>query len=80
MSKVLSYAEAAGLFPKKITNAPVRKGKNVEYVLWLEKCAESNDTERVKAARKRANGEILSHLDEILRSISEEKKKEEAKA
>ena len=80
VSKVLSYAEAAGLFPKKITNAPVRKGKNVEYVLWLEKCAESNDTERVKAARKRANGEILSHLDEILRSISEEKKKEEAKA
>lgn len=80
VSKVLSYAEAAGLFPKKITNAPVRKGKNVEYVLWLEKCAESNDTERIKAARKQANGEILSHLDEILRSISEEKKKEEAKA
>ena len=37
VKKVLDYAEMAGLFPVDIVNAPVRKGKNVEYVVYLSK-------------------------------------------
>ena len=36
VEKVLSYATENGLYPFGITNAPIRKGKNIEYVLWLK--------------------------------------------
>lgn len=36
VAKVLSYCDACGLFPFGIVNAPVRKGKNLEYVLYLK--------------------------------------------
>jgi len=36
VKKVLGYATENGLYPLGITNAPIRKGKNVEYVLWLK--------------------------------------------
>ncbi len=36
VEKVLGYAMETGLYPFGITNAPVRKGKNIEYVLWLK--------------------------------------------
>ena len=36
MKKVLAYAEENGLYPLAITNAPVRKGKNIEYVLYCK--------------------------------------------
>ncbi len=35
--KVCGYAVESGLFPFGVVNAPVRKGKNIEYVLWLKK-------------------------------------------
>ena len=35
VKKVLGYAEENGLYPLGIVNAPVRKGKNIEYVLNL---------------------------------------------
>ena len=35
VKKVLGYAEENGLYPHAIVNAPVRKGKNIEYVLYL---------------------------------------------
>ena len=40
VKKVLSYATGEGLYPYGIINAPVRKGKNVEYVLYLKKSYE----------------------------------------
>jgi 23S rRNA (cytidine1920-2'-O)/16S rRNA (cytidine1409-2'-O)-methyltransferase len=36
VEKVLDYAIENGLFPFNIVNAPIRKGKNVEYVLHLK--------------------------------------------
>jgi 23S rRNA (cytidine1920-2'-O)/16S rRNA (cytidine1409-2'-O)-methyltransferase len=35
VEKVLCYAEEFGLYPYGIVNAPVRKGKNIEYVLYI---------------------------------------------
>ncbi len=37
VKKVLSYALENGLYPFGIVNAPVRKGKNIEYVMLLKK-------------------------------------------
>ena len=36
VKKVFSYAIENGLYPYAITNAPVRKGKNIEYVLLVK--------------------------------------------
>ena len=37
VKKVLGYLSENGLYAHGIVNAPVRKGKNVEYVLWVKK-------------------------------------------
>lgn len=37
LEKVLKYAEESGLYPFGLTTAPIRKGKNVEYVLRLKR-------------------------------------------
>ena len=39
VEKVLKYAQENGLYPYGIVNAPVRKGKNIEYVLYIRKNA-----------------------------------------
>ena len=47
IKKVLEYAVSCGLYPFGIVNAPVRKGKNIEYVLYCKptyKNALSTDT------------------------------------
>lgn len=36
MEKVLAYVEDSALYPFGVINAPVRKGKNIEYVLYLK--------------------------------------------
>ena len=36
VDNVLKYLEESGLFPRDIVNAPVRKGKNIEYVLYIQ--------------------------------------------
>lgn len=36
LKKVLTYATENGLYPFGITNAPIRKGKNIEYVLYIK--------------------------------------------
>ncbi len=36
VEKVLGFAEENGLYPFGIVNAPVRKGKNIEYVLHIK--------------------------------------------
>ena len=40
VKKVLGYAKENGLYPLGVVNAPVRKGKNIEYVLYCSKNAE----------------------------------------
>lgn len=35
VKKVLGYAEENGLYPHAIVNAPIRKGKNIEYILYV---------------------------------------------
>ncbi len=57
VKKVLGYLAESGLFPHGIINAPVRKGKNIEYILHirpLEKGAkrENDLLEEVKALVK----------------------------
>ena len=37
--KVLGYAKENGLYPYEIVDAPIRKGKNIEYVLHLQAVA-----------------------------------------
>ena len=37
MQKVIGYAEANSLYAFGIVNAPIRKGKNIEYILWLKR-------------------------------------------
>lgn len=37
VEKVLCYAEECGLYASDIVHAPIRKGKNIEYVVWLKK-------------------------------------------
>lgn len=39
VTKVLGFAQENGLYPFGIVNAPVRKGKNIEYVLYLKNTA-----------------------------------------
>ena len=36
VEKVLGYLQENGLYPHGIVNAPIRKGKNVEYVLYCK--------------------------------------------
>lgn len=43
--KVLNYAKSVGLFPQKLTNAPIIQGKNMEYVVCLEKGGDDNNNE-----------------------------------
>lgn len=65
VKKVLDYAAEAGFIPMQITNAPIRKGKNVEYVLRLEKRGEvQRDAIKEQFAAER----ILENLDFILKN------------
>ena len=34
--QVLGYLTESGLYPYGIVNAPIRKGKNIEYVLYCK--------------------------------------------
>ncbi len=42
VEKVLGYCKEAGLSAQGIVNAPVRKGKNIEYILYLRKTERSD--------------------------------------
>ena len=41
VENVLNFLFENGLYPRGITNAPIRKGKNIEYVLHLQKNKEN---------------------------------------
>ena len=65
VEKVLKYAEECELYPYGIVNAPIRKGKNIEYVLYIRKCAKYAKSkkeiiEEVKNfVRRNSLGELL---------------------
>ena len=40
VEKVLTYCKESGLYPFGIVNAPIRKGKNIEYILYLKNTKE----------------------------------------
>ena len=64
IKKVLGYLSENVLYPHGIVNAPVRKGKNIEYVLYVRPVAlgamsEVGIIERVKAfVKKNSLGEL----------------------
>lgn len=41
--KILDFSLTCGLVPENITNAPVKEGKNIEYLVLLEKAANITD-------------------------------------
>ncbi len=63
IKKVLKYAAESGLYPYNIVNAPVRKGKNIEYILHVrgtEKGSKQEEklVEEVKNLVKNSLGEL----------------------
>lgn len=44
VKKVLGYLTESNLYPRDVVNAPVRKGKNVEYVLYVQTSYEGAKT------------------------------------
>lgn len=64
VEKVIEALPACGLYPHGIVNAPIRKGKNIEYVLHIKKqekyaLSVAKITEIVKDLVKRnSNGEL----------------------
>ncbi|MCD8295712.1 MAG: TlyA family RNA methyltransferase [Clostridia bacterium] len=50
VSKILEFAAGVGLAPRKITEAPRREGKNLEYVVLLEKEGDAQDEEKLLEA------------------------------
>lgn len=47
ISKIYDFALSVGLAPQKITNAPIIKGKNLEYVMLLRKGGQAEDKEKL---------------------------------
>ena len=64
VKKVLGYAAENELLPMKITNAPLKKGKNIEYVLHLKK----SDKEAVSAVLKISGERILYTVGQIAKA------------
>ena len=47
IAKICEYSKSVNLAPVEITNAPVIKGKNVEYIIRLVKNGKGLDTDRI---------------------------------
>lgn len=45
IKKICAYSVSVGLAPVNLTTAPVIKGKNIEYVIYLKKNASATDAE-----------------------------------
>ncbi len=63
MKRVLQYARENGLYPLGVVNAPIRKGKNIEYMLWLRRIEQGAVTEAA----------LLAGVKEIIRKAKEER-------
>ncbi|MDD6995956.1 MAG: TlyA family RNA methyltransferase [Candidatus Borkfalkiaceae bacterium] len=73
VEKVLTYALEAGLYPVEITNAPIKKGKNLEYILHLQKYPyEANGMAISANTARAATGRILKETERILKSVKEQ--------
>lgn len=70
IKKVLVFAAESGLEPLEITNAPIKKGKNIEYVLHLKK---NGTTDLQNTISKARNERILNEIDRILKTDTENK-------
>ena len=64
VEKVLSYAKESGLYPFAITNAPIRKGKNIEYVMLV----------KPSGIGSKNAAEILSEVKRIVKENKTERK------
>lgn len=47
ISKIFNFCVGCGLFPQKLTTAPVVKGKNIEYLILCEKNAKFCENEKI---------------------------------
>ena len=47
ITKIFDYAVSVGLAPQKLTNAPIIKGKNLEYIILLKKGAKPEQKEKL---------------------------------
>lgn len=47
LNKVLEFAVSCGLNPQKLTNAPIVNGKNMEYVVLLEKISKCKNINKI---------------------------------
>lgn len=62
---VMRYANEDGLYAFGITNAPIRKGKNIEYVVYLQSeekgsLTTANILEKINSlVRQNSNGELI---------------------
>lgn len=61
VERVLGYCKAAGLYAYGIVNAPVRKRKNVEYIVYLKKIPDERDR----------TGELLAKVEELVKKHTE---------
>ena len=48
IEKIYNFAVGCKLAPKKLTTAPYVKGKNIEYLILLEKCGVPADIDNIK--------------------------------
>lgn len=69
LKKVFDYAFSANLLPIDLTNAPVKKGKNIEYVLHLKR--ENCEVEPLFDRRKAIENKLLLAAENALKSIGE---------
>ncbi|MDE7167477.1 MAG: TlyA family RNA methyltransferase [Clostridia bacterium] len=47
ISKIYDFSLSVGLAPQKLTNAPIIKGKNLEYLILLKKGAKAEEKEKL---------------------------------
>lgn len=69
LKKVFDYAFSANLLPIDLTNAPIKKGKNIEYVLHLKKA--NNLGETLFEHGKAIENKLLLAAENALRSVCE---------
>ncbi len=63
VKRVLGYAKESGLYPYAITNAPIRKGKNIEYVaLWKKSAGGMKEYEVLSTVKDLLNRHSLNEL------------------
>ena len=61
VEKVLGFCKEADLYPFGIVNAPIRRGKNIEYVLYLKNTFQGAKSDREILQKVRAFVKQYSH-------------------